>query len=126
MTHVSRILGVTALGLAMLTAGPAIAQTQSGQAEQMPASTQSTQNISQQQLQNFADASAKISDIRQSAMKNMQQASDQEKRTRIRKQAQKNMLAAIKESGLTLQEYNRIGKAVRANPELAQQLKKLR
>lgn len=125
MTSISRVFGIAALGLAVMMAGPAIAQTQGSQSGQMPSATQPTQNFSQKQLQSFADASIEIRDIRQSARQAMQQAGSQNEKTQARKQAQQDMLAAIKDSGLTLKEYNQIGRAARSNPQLAQQIEQM-
>lgn len=125
MTHINRIFGIAALGLAMLTAGPAIAQTQGGQAGQMPPAAQSAQSFSQNQLRSFSDALTRIVDIRKTAQQKMQQAGSKEAQTQIVKQARGRMLAAIKDSGLTLKEYNQIASAARANPDLAQKIKQM-
>src|SRR5688500_17317915 len=111
--------------MAAATAAPAIAQTQGGQAGQMQSPTQPAQDFSQAQLQDFADANARIRDIRQSAMQEMQQADGQDERTQIRKQAQQNMLEAIKDSGLTLESYNQVGRAAQSNPQLARQIQQM-
>ena len=125
MTHISRVFGVAIVALGMLVAGPAIAQTQGGGAGQMPSTTQPAQNFSPAQLQKFADANASIRAIRQSARQEIQQAGSQQERTQIRKQAQGDMLSAIKDAGMTLKQYNSIGRAAQANPQLAQQIEQM-
>src|SRR5699024_8377255 len=98
MTHIKRIFGIAALGLAMLAAGPAIAQTQGGQAGQMPSDAPSPQSFSQTQLRSFADALTSIVDIRKTAQQKMQQAGGKEEQSQIVKQARGRMMAAIKDS----------------------------
>lgn len=126
MKQFVRFTGMAALGLTLLAAGPAIAQTQGGQAQHMPSAAQTTQSFSQGQLQKFVDANAQISDIRQNARQKMQQASDKQARMQIRNKARKAMLGAIKDSGLTLKQYNAIAKAAQSNKQLASKIKKLK
>lgn len=125
MNHISRIFGIAALGLAMLSAGPAIAQTQSDQAGQMPSAAQSAQNFSQEQLQNFADALTDISAIRKAAQQKIQQVSDKKAKAQIVKQARADMLAAVKDAGLTLKQYNQIVRAAQSNPKLTQKIRQM-
>lgn len=108
-------------------AGPAIAQTQGGgaaQPGQAPA-TQQAQDFSQSDLQSFAKANSSIRDIRQSAINEIQQANDDDARTQIREQAQQQMLTAIKDAGMTLEQYNTIGRAAQSNPDLASKIQQM-
>lgn len=125
MNHIICITGIVAFGLATLTAAPAIAQTQGSQAGQLPFATRPAQNFSQEQLQNFADASAEVSSIQQAAKQKLQQTESKKARLQIFNQAQRKMWDAIRDSGLTLQEYNRINRAAQSNPQLAQQIQQM-
>jgi|SRR5699024_6921773 len=126
MSRIARISGIAVLGLSALAIVPAFAQSQAGQQSQAPSATQQQQqDFSSDQLQSFVDASSSINDIRQSASQELQQAGDEQDREQIRKQAQSDMINAIKDAGLTLEEYNEIGRAAQSNPELAQKLRQM-
>lgn len=128
MQHISRVLTAGTLALALLAAGPAIAQTQNGgaaQPGQAPAPTQQAQDFSQSDLQKFARANTSIRDIRESAINEIQQADGEDAQTQIREQAQQQMLAAIKDADMTLDEYNTIGRAAQSNPELAKRIQQM-
>lgn len=125
MNHLTRITGITLLGLILLAAGPVMAQPQSNQTNQASSAESSAQNFSHQQLRSFADASAKIRDIQQSAIQKMQQAKDKKARMEISKQARKDMIQAVKDAGLTVKEYNEIARAARSNPQLSKKIRQL-
>lgn len=125
MNHLVRITGVAALGLTMLTAVPAVAHTQDHQGSQARAVRVAQQNFSKAQLQKFVQANSEIASIRQSATQKIQQVDGKQARERIAKQARQNMLQAIKDSGLTLKQYNQIARAARSNPQLAKRIKQL-
>lgn len=126
MIRITRVAGIVALGLAMSAAGPAIAQTQSSQAGQVQSAMQSAQNFSQAELQKFVTASNKIRSIQQWAKHKMTQAQGRQAVSQIRKQARQKMLSAIKNSGLTLKQYNQIARAARSNPKLAKKIEQMR
>src|SRR5699024_188514 len=127
MSRIARISGIAVLGLSALAIVPAFAQSQAGQQQsQAPSATQQQQqDFYSDQLQSFVDASSSINDIRQSASQELQQAGDEQDREQIRKQAQSDMINAIKDAGLTLEQYNEIGRAAQSNPELAQKLRQM-
>lgn len=126
MSRIARISGIAVLGLSALAIMPAFAQSQATQQGQMPsAAQQQQQDFSSDQLHSFVEASSSINDIRQSASQKMQQAGDKQEREQIRKQAQNSMIKSIKDAGLSLEQYNQIGRAAQSNPELAQKLRQM-
>lgn len=109
---------------ALLSAGmismPAMAQDtatqQAGAAEQAQTANQ---QFTDEQLQQFADASQEIARISQEYTVRLQEAQgDQAKQQEIRMEANDKMVAVVEESGLDIETFNTIGKALQQNPEL--------
>lgn len=122
MLNTVRNIGIALLCTTALAATPALAQTQSAQSQ--PAA-QSAQSFSQSQLQSFAEARAKIRQIRSSAMQKMQQAKNRKAAQQISKQAKRSMISAIKDTGLGLKTYNQIARAAKSNPKLASKIQNM-
>lgn len=114
------------LAAAMMTTGlasvPAMAQDQnaagSGSQTQAPA-----QNFSDDQLQQFADASQNIAMISQDYTEQLQNASDESEQQKIRQQANDEMVQAVQDSGMSVEQFNSIGQAIQQDPQLMQRVK---
>lgn len=111
------------LAAAMMTTGivsaPVMAQetADSGTQAQAPA-----QNFSDEQLQQFADASQDIAQISQDYTEQLQNASDEGEQQKIRQQANDEMVQAVKGSGMTVEQFNSIGQAIQQDPQLMQRV----
>ncbi len=117
---------LAALALAAgLVAAPAFA-------EQPPASMQLAQDEQQQQqpaqqaiqpdeeqLDSFVVATVRIINIQQQAQQQMQ-AAEPEQQEQIRAQALQEIVAAVENEGLSVDEYNGIVEQVQNDPELGQ------
>lgn len=112
------------LAAAMMTNGlasaPVLAQesADSGSQAQAPA-----QNFSDDQLQQFADASQDIAMISQDYTEQLQNASDEGEQQKIRQQANDEMVQAVQESGMSVEQFNSIGQAIQQDPQLMQRVK---
>lgn len=112
------------LAAAMMTTGlasaPVLAQesADSGSQAQAPA-----QNFSDDQLQQFADASQDIAMISQDYTEQLQNASDEGEQQEIRQQANDEMVQAVQESGMSVEQFNSIGQAIQQDPQLMQRVK---
>lgn len=89
------------------------------------AATQSSQSFSPAQLEQFAQANAEIRDIRKSAMQKMRQVQDKAKAKQISQQARESMLDAVTNAGLSVKQYNQIGRAMQSNQALANKIQSL-
>ncbi|MCG7600603.1 DUF4168 domain-containing protein [Halomonas sp. McH1-25] len=117
---------------ALLSAGmmsvPAMAQQdsatqQGGTAQQGQAATQ---DFTDQQLQQFADASQEIAQVSQDYTQRLQEAQgDQAKQQEIRMEANDKMIAIVEESGLDVETFNSIGQAIQQNPELMKRVQEM-
>jgi hypothetical protein len=134
MTH--RVTRTTALaaaaGLAAaMAAWPVMAQdddaerqAQPGQQQQPQMQAQPPQNneVSEEQLEQFVDALAEISVIRQTAAAELEAAADMEEAERVHREAQEHMIEAVESAGLSVDEYNRIATLMGTDAELSQRV----
>jgi len=81
--------------------------------------------ISDQKLEQFTTAMADVREIRMDYGSQLQQAESQDKRQKLKQEGQQEMLEAIRDSGLKVEEYNRIGNRLGNDKELQQRLKKM-
>ncbi|MFC0268667.1 DUF4168 domain-containing protein [Kushneria aurantia] len=92
---------------------------QSGQAQQQ------AQNFSDEQLQNFAAASQEIAGISQNYTQQLQNAEGSEAQQSIREEANQQMVQAVQDNNLDVEEFNRIGQAVQNNPQMMQRVQQM-
>ena len=107
-----------ALGLgAAMAAAPAMAQEYGQQQPQ-----QQTTEVSEQKINQFVDALAEISTIRQTAAVELESAADMEEAQKVQQDAQQRMVEAVDSAGLSVEEYNQIASSMGSDPELAERI----
>ncbi len=111
---------LVALTVALLFGVAAAAQDY--QAQQPPAETI---DVSDQQLQQFANAQGEISEIQQDFSTRLQDVDDPEKAHELQMEANDEMTAAVESAGLDVQTFNQIAMAIQSDPELQQQLSRM-
>jgi GTP1/Obg family GTP-binding protein len=79
-------------------------------------------DVSQQELQQFAEAQVEISSIQQDFSARLQGVEDPEKAHALQIEANEKMTDAVEEAGLDVESFNRIAMAIQNDPELQQQL----
>jgi len=114
-----------ALGLAFAAAAgqPALAQSSdSGEG-------QSQQNVktdwSEQKLQQFAAAATDVKEVFDEYRPKIKDAEDADKANQMQKEASDEAAAAVEESGLSVEEYNRINQAIQADKDLYKRVMKI-
>ena len=120
--------GSVALSVALaLSGGSVMAQGGGGQSGRPPAQTspQPSIEVEEQELKKFASAVRALQQIKQSYSEELGQAGDKKKAQQIQAKMQQEMRQAIKEQGLSVERYTKIGKAVRKDPELNKKVAKL-
>ncbi|WP_300378159.1 DUF4168 domain-containing protein [Henriciella sp.] len=117
---------VAAIAAATLAGGgAAIAQQQS----QAPAAPQQAQPqaqiepVTEAEIDQFVAANNEVSTIAQSANAELQAAEDKAAAQKVQAEAQKEMMAAIQDEGLTPQRFTEIVQLARADEELANKLR---
>ncbi len=109
-----------ALGLgAAMAAAPAMAQEYGQQPQQQP---QQATEVSEQKINQFVDALAEISTIRQTAAVELESAADMEEAQKVQQDAQQRMVKAVESAGLSVEEYNQIASLMGSDPELAERI----
>ena len=79
-------------------------------------------NFSDAQLQHFADASQQIASISQDYTEQLQNASDEGEQQKIRQQANDEMVQAVKDNEMSVEQFNAIGQAIQQDPQLMQRV----
>lgn len=109
-------------------AAPALAAEQATQGQQAPQAQQQApqaEDFSDQQLQNFASASQEIAGISQNYTQQLQDAEGSDQQQSIREEANQRMVEAVQDSGLEVEQFNRIGQAVQNDPEMMQRVQQM-
>ncbi|MCI0511397.1 uncharacterized protein DUF4168 [Chromohalobacter marismortui] len=120
MQRITAFVSAAILSTGMVAAPMAMAQQDSSAASGSDQAQQGvqTQNFSDQQLQQFADASQQIAQVSQKYTKQLQNAQDKSAQQELRKQANEEMVSVVKDSGLSVKQFNAIGQAIQQNPQL--------
>ncbi|MCC5863775.1 MAG: DUF4168 domain-containing protein [Wenzhouxiangella sp.] len=94
------------------------ANAQDYQMQQQPAQVE----VSDQQLQQFAEAQIQISEIQRDFSARLQDVDDAERAHELQVQANEEMTEAVEDAGLDVQSFNEIAMAIQNDPELQQRL----
>lgn len=108
------------LTIALIFGAAAVAQDYQAQEPEME-----TIDVSDQQLEQFADAQVEIASIQQDFSSRLQGVEDPEKAQDLQRQANEEMTAAVEDAGLDVQTFNQIAMAIQSDPELQQKLTEL-
>lgn len=106
-----------AFSFALVLGGNAIAQEY-----QMEPADPPQVDVSEQELQQFAEAQVQISEIQQDFAGRLQNVEDPEKAHELQIQANEEMTDAVESAGLDVDSFNNIAMAIQNNPELQQRL----
>ncbi len=114
---------------ALLTAGmmsmTAHAQEDSAGASEQSQAQAPTQDFSDDQLQQFADASQEIAMISQEYTERLNAAEDEAAQQEVRMEANDRMIKVVEDSGLDVDTFNAIGQAIQQDPEMLQRVQEL-
>ena len=110
---------MSAATIGLLSAG-GVATVAKAQDSYMPSQNQQQQqmNVSDAQLQKFAKADQAIRQMQSKFQSQSQGVESQEEMQAIQQKANKQMVQAIEQTGLSIQEYKKIGNVIRTNPEV--------
>lgn len=105
-----------------LSFGFTTALAQQGQMQQQPPADI---NVSDQQLEQFADAQVSIIEIQQDFSERLQGVEDPDRAQELQVQANEEMTSAVDEAGLDVESFNAIAMAIQSDPELQQRLTRM-
>lgn len=91
----------------------------------VPGNATSAQTYTDNQLQNFISASQKVAMISQEYTPRIEATSDQAEREQVFREADDKMVAAVKDEGLSVQEFNSINQQLPQDPQLEQRVNNL-
>ncbi len=114
-----------ALLSAGLMAATAHAQQDPAAAPEQPQAEAPAMDFSDEQLQQFADASEEIVVISEEYTERLQSAEDQAAQQEVQMEANDKMVEAVEDSGLDVDTFNAIGQAVQQDPELMQRVQEM-
>ncbi|MEC9320262.1 MAG: DUF4168 domain-containing protein [Pseudomonadota bacterium] len=108
-----------------LSTTAAAAQTQDNAAQNQMAQQQAQQKITEGMLVKFVAAMEDVQKVTTKYRDKFQNAENQEEARSIQQEAQKEMIAAVKDSGLSPQQYNMIIQRAQSDKELRSRLKEM-
>ncbi|MBW6390980.1 MAG: DUF4168 domain-containing protein [Halomonas sp.] len=83
------------------------------------------QDFSDDQLQQFADASQEIAVISQEYTERLHAAEDEQAQQEVRMEANDKMVEVVEQNGLDVDTFNAIGHAIQQDPELMQRVQEM-
>lgn len=108
-----------AVSMALLAAGPAMAESTQNQGYQNPAATGTQKtNYTDDQLKKFVKVQEDISDIREQYIPQIEKTDDKNKAQELQMEANDKMVDAIQEKGLDIPTYNAIATAYNSEPQV--------
>lgn len=125
-----RTFALSAIAAAMFSL-PAMAQDQNQQQNQQAHAQQqmeqmANQPITDEQLEQFAEALDDIERINDDFVTQLEQAESQEQAQELQISAQSEMVEAVEDSGLTVEEYNAIAYRMQNDPEIQARIEDIR
>ncbi|WP_043527890.1 DUF4168 domain-containing protein [Litchfieldella xinjiangensis] len=127
MQRMTALFSAALLAGGMMTAQATMAQqsTQDPAAAPQQQSQATAQDFSDDQLQQFADASMEIAVISQEYTQRLQSAEEESQQQEIRMEANDKMVEVVEDSGLEVETFNAIGHAIQQDPELMQRVQEM-
>lgn len=125
MKRTTALISTALVSVGLVSAPAAFAQSSASQGSSS-ASSAASQNFSDGQLKNFANASQNIASISQDYTKKLQAAGkDSSKVNSIRQEANGKMVNAVKENHLSVDQFNQIGESLQKNPDLLKRVQSM-
>ncbi|WP_179105612.1 DUF4168 domain-containing protein [Vreelandella utahensis] len=123
------MIRITSLALALalgLTGAQAMAQDYGNgeEGQQDPGMEQSQQpaDFSDEELQQFVNLQDSIGEIREEYVSQIEAAESEDKARQLQQEAQSEMVSAIEDAGMSVQEYNAIAVAYNSNPDIQERV----
>lgn len=118
---------LTAAALAaLLVAAPTAVTPAVAQTTQQPAPQAAPGEFSEDQLRSFAKASLEVENLHQQWQPKIAGTTEPQEQANARDQAMREMTQAVREAGLSVDEYNQIASAMQIDPETARTVQEYR
>ena len=125
MQRLTALFSAALLATGLMTTAAYAQQTQDPAQDPMATQQAPAQDFSDQQLQQFADASQEIAVISQDYTQRLQEAADEQSQQQVRAEANDKMIKVVEDSGLNVETFNAIGQAIQQNPEMMQRVQEM-
>lgn len=119
MRYTKTVLAAAIAGFA------SVATAQQGYQQQPPSAQQAPAEVGEPELRKFATAQDKVEKIGDKYNARMGEADGQEEMMEMQRSANIEMTEAVKNSGLSVQQYNQIARAVANDPELKDKMESM-
>lgn len=124
------MIRITSLALALtlgLAGTQALAQdygSEEGQQQDPAMEEQSQQkaDFSDEELEQFVGLQDRIGEIREEYVSQIEEADSEDKARQLQQEAQSEMVSAIEDAGMSVQEYNAIAVAYNSNPDVQEKV----
>jgi hypothetical protein len=123
MQRITALFSAALLAAGLMTA-TAHAQEETANTEQ-PQASAPAQDFSDDQLEQFADASQEIAAVSREYTQRLQEAENEEAQQEVRMEANEKMVEIVEDSGLDVDTFNAIGQAIQQDPELMQRVQEM-
>ncbi|MGE4533904.1 MULTISPECIES: DUF4168 domain-containing protein [unclassified Halomonas] len=125
MKRMTALFSAALLSAGLMTATAHAQEDAATQSADQAQATAPAQDFSDDQLQQFADASKEIAVLSQDYTKRLQEAEGEEAQQEVRMEANEEMVKVVEESGLDVDTFNAIGQAIQQDPELMQRVQEM-
>jgi len=105
---IKTLIPASALAALMFTSPAALAQAAGGQAAPVDEAT----------LEKFVEAKQQIQTLQSKFSRKLQSVEDQAKARELQMKAQEQMVAAVEDSGLSVEQYNNLANRMKEDPKL--------
>jgi len=125
MQRLTALFSAALLATGLMATAAHAQQTQGPAQDPMATQQAPAQDFSDQQLQQFADASQEIAVISQEYTQRLQAAEDEQGQQEVRAEANDKMIEVVEDSGLDVETFNAIGQAIQQNPKMMQRVQEM-
>lgn len=127
MQRMTALFSAALLTAGLMSAQAAFAQQDPAQDPAVAPEQQAApaQDFSDEQLQQFADASQEIAMISQEYTERLQAAEDEASQQEVRMEANDRMVEVVEDSGLDVDTFNAIGHSIQQDPEMMQRVQEM-
>ncbi|AVI64132.1 DUF4168 domain-containing protein [Halomonas sp. M1] len=125
MQRITALFSAALLATGLLAGTAHAQQTQDPAQDPMATQQAPAQDFSDQQLQQFADASQEIAVISQEYTQRLQEAEGEAQQQEVRAEANDRMIEIVEDSGLDVDTFNAIGQSIQQDPEMMQRVQEM-
>lgn len=127
MQRMTALFSAALLATGLMTATAHAQQDQESTQDSMSTQQESApaQDFSDEELEQFAEASQEIATISQEYTERLQEADDESAQEEVRTEANDRMIEVVEDSGLDVDTFNAIGQTIQQDPEMMERVQEM-